>query len=74
MLLWELYEKATRLGYEVGDRRVAPKSVYGLVDLIACLDDNDIQASYSTRRYAPYGSVCAPGTATRCSKATQAHR
>jgi len=47
MLLWELYEKVTRLGYELGDRQVAPKTAYGLVDLIACLDDNEIQASYS---------------------------
>ena len=49
MLLWELYEKVTRLGYEIGDNHVAPKGVYGLADLIACLDDHDIQASYSSQ-------------------------
>ncbi len=47
MLLWELYEKVTRLGYDIGNGHVAPKNVYGLADLIACLDDNDIQGSYS---------------------------
>jgi hypothetical protein len=47
MLLWELYEKVTRLGYEVGDRHITPKSMYGLIDLITCLDDNEIQGSYS---------------------------
>jgi uncharacterized protein len=49
MLLWELYEKVTRLGYEVGDRNVAPKGVYGLPDLIACLDDTEIQTNYSSQ-------------------------
>jgi hypothetical protein len=49
MLLWELYEKVTRLGYEIGDNHIAPKTLYGLADLIACLDDHDIQASYSSQ-------------------------
>src|SRR5665213_1595778 len=49
MLLWELYEKVTRLGYEIGDSHIAPKSVYGLPDLIACLDDIEIQTSYSSQ-------------------------
>ena len=47
MLLWELYEKATRLGYEIQGARIAPKIIYGLADLIACLDDAEIRRSYS---------------------------
>ncbi len=47
MLLWELFEKVTRLGYEIADKHFHAKAVYGLVDMIACLDDNDVQASYS---------------------------
>lgn len=47
MLLWELYEKVTRLGYDIGDEHVNPKDVYGLADMIACLDDHDIRDSYS---------------------------
>lgn len=47
MLLWELYEKVTRLGYDVGEEHISPKSCYGLSDMIACLDDHEIQAAYS---------------------------
>lgn len=47
MLLWELYQKVTRLGYEVQGRHYAAKSPYGLADLIACLADDEIQGSYS---------------------------
>jgi len=49
MLLWEMYEKVTRLGYEIDNRHLLPKSVYGLIDLIACLDDNEIQGNYSSQ-------------------------
>jgi len=47
MLIWELFEKVTRLGYEIADQQFPSKTTYGLVDLIACLDDNEIQASYA---------------------------
>lgn len=47
MLIWELYEKVTRLGYLKQGNRIPPKDNYGLIDLIACLDDDDIQANYS---------------------------
>jgi hypothetical protein len=49
MLLWELYEKVTRLGYEISGKQFASKAAYGLVDLIACLDDDEIQGSYSSQ-------------------------
>jgi len=47
MLLWELYEKVTRLGYDVGDDHRPPQDAYCLADLICCLRDTDIQANYS---------------------------
>jgi hypothetical protein len=47
MLLAEVYEKVTRLGYQVRTRTFAPKEVFGLSDFLACLDDSDIQANFS---------------------------
>lgn len=49
MLLLELYEKVTRLGFEIAHQHHAPKANYGLVDLIACLDDDEIQANFSSQ-------------------------
>jgi hypothetical protein len=47
MLIAELHEKVTHLGYQVRTRTVAPKDVFGLGDLVACLEDADIQANFS---------------------------
>lgn len=49
MLLLELYEKVTRLGYDIGHQHHAPKATYGIVDLIACLDDDEIKANFSSQ-------------------------
>jgi uncharacterized protein len=49
MLIWELYEKVTRLGYTSQGNPSPPKDTYGLVDLIACMEDDDIQANYSSQ-------------------------
>lgn len=47
MLIWELYEKVTTKGYEIDGVHVPAKSGYGLSDLIACVQDDDIQVNYS---------------------------
>lgn len=49
MLLWELYEKVTTQGYEIEGSKIPAKTAYGLPDLIACLDDDDIQGNYSSQ-------------------------
>ncbi len=42
MLLFELHDKVTRLGYHLDGVGVPPKAVFGLQDLVACLDDDEI--------------------------------
>lgn len=43
MLLFELYEKVTRLGYVVRGTGHRPKAIFGLEDLLRCLDDDEIR-------------------------------
>ena len=43
MLLFELYEKVTRLGYVVRGAGYSPKAIFGLEDLLRCLDDDEIR-------------------------------
>jgi DNA helicase HerA-like ATPase len=43
MLLFELYEKVTRLGYVVRGGGQRPKTSFGLEDLLKCLDDDEIR-------------------------------
>jgi hypothetical protein len=49
MLIGELYDKVTRLGFVVGGNQIAPVSALGLQDLLDCLQDDDIQANYATQ-------------------------
>jgi hypothetical protein len=46
MLIGELYDKVTRLGFEVEGARTEPKGTFSLQDLIDCIDDDDLQANY----------------------------
>ena len=46
MLIGELYDKVTRLGYDVQGARIEAKSTFSLQDLIDCIDDSDLQANY----------------------------
>ena len=52
MLIDELFDKVTRLGYIVNGNTVAPRADFGLQDLIACVDDDDVVLHYApqTRR------------------------
>lgn len=43
MLLFEAYDKVTRTGYVVNGTGFRPKITFGLRDLLACLDDDEIQ-------------------------------
>lgn len=43
MLLFELFEKVTRTGYTVRGAGFRAKETFGLQDLIACLQDDEIQ-------------------------------
>lgn len=47
MLIWELFEKVTRLGYTSGHRTILPKSDFGLADLVAGLQDDEIQDNFA---------------------------
>jgi hypothetical protein len=49
MLLWELFEKVTRLGFNIGRRRIPPKGQYGLADLIDALQDEELQENFSSQ-------------------------
>jgi hypothetical protein len=48
MLIAKLYNKITRLGYQVRTRTFAPKDIFGLNDFVACLEDSDIQANFAS--------------------------
>lgn len=49
MLIGELYDKVTNLGYTVGDLNTPPKASFGLQDFINCIEDHEIQANYSSQ-------------------------
>ena len=49
MLIGEIHDKVTRQGYSVDGTAFGPKDVFGLPDLIACLQDGDVQANYATQ-------------------------
>jgi DNA helicase HerA-like ATPase len=49
MLIGELYDKVTRLGYVVNRISVAPISNIDLQSLLDCLQDDDIQANYAAQ-------------------------
>jgi DNA helicase HerA-like ATPase len=47
MLIGELYDKVTRLGYAVNGRPVLPVTAFGLQELLDCIQDDDIQVNYA---------------------------
>lgn len=47
MLIGELYDKVTRLGYIFNGTPIAANSNFGLQDLLNCLQDGDIQNNYA---------------------------
>jgi DNA helicase HerA-like ATPase len=47
MLIGELYDKVTRLGYVADGNPVAPIGNFGLQDLLNCLQDDDIRGNYA---------------------------
>ncbi len=47
MLIGELYDKVTRLGYAVNGRPVPPVNTFGLQELLDCVQDDDIQLNYA---------------------------
>ncbi|MBV9125426.1 MAG: ATP-binding protein [Planctomycetes bacterium] len=49
MLIGELHDKVTRTGFTLSGRQVAPNPSFSLVDLVACLDDDDVRANYATQ-------------------------
>jgi len=49
MLITELYDKVTRIGYSHASRTILPKGEFGLADFINCTDDPEIQNNYSSQ-------------------------
>ncbi|HYV47346.1 MAG TPA: hypothetical protein VFA20_20950 [Myxococcaceae bacterium] len=49
MLIGEIHDKVSRLGFTRGATDVPAKEVFGLQDLIDCLQDTDIQANYTVQ-------------------------
>jgi uncharacterized protein len=49
MLIGELYDKVTRLGYAVNGRPVLPVNAFGLQELLDCIQDDDIQINYAVQ-------------------------
>jgi len=47
MLIGEMYDKVTRLGYTVKGQPVLPVSIFGLQELLDSLEDDDIQQNYA---------------------------
>lgn len=49
MLIGELHDKVTRLGYVVAGASVLPLDDFGLQDLLDCLQDDDVVVNYSAQ-------------------------
>src|SRR5205809_4908736 len=47
MVISELHDKVTRLGYFVNGKSVSAVSTFGLQDLLDCLQDDDVQLNYA---------------------------
>ncbi len=49
MLIGEIYDKITRLGYVLNGQPILPVSSFGLQEFLDCMQDDDIQQNYAAQ-------------------------